>query len=115
MRKCPPQEEKDDSLPPLSLTLVSSGLNRDEKENYDLREYTLKVDYRNREYRVTKRINLFLTLYDNLEDHFPSLKMPEVPDLFITYPDDRSALKQEGIYANDYTDALILLLQFFCK
>ena len=114
MKIWPPQQEMGLSLPPLKLKLVSSNLTTDEKDGYKLREYVIEVDYRKREYKVTKRINLFLGLYDSLEDHFPSLKMPDVPELFELHWDDRHLLKEEGVYADDFSDPIIELLKFFC-
>lgn len=102
-------------LPPLDVNFVNSRIKTDENDAYRYREYEIKVDYRDQVYTIKKRINLFLTLYDNLEQHFPSLQMPTVPELFESYPEDRQLLKEEGVYSYDFTGSMTELLQYFCQ
>lgn len=118
MKKWPTQEDSIFSvagLPPLDVNFVNSRIKTDENDAYRYREYEIKVDYRDQVYTIKKRINLFLTLYDNLEQHFPSLQMPTVPELFESYPEDRQLLKEEGVYSYDFTGSMTELLQYFCQ
>ncbi|CAI2378647.1 unnamed protein product [Moneuplotes crassus] len=114
LTKCP-SLQTDSSLPPLKVELTNSNIRCDEIDGYSYREYILNVDYRGKEYKIRPRINLFLRLYDSLDDHFPSLKFPEVPEIFALHPEDRQAYKEAGHYANDLSEDLQGLLLFFCK
>jgi len=115
MKKCPRSEESfaTQSLPPIKVEISHSNTFIDEVDCYRYREYELSIEYRETNYRIKRGLILFLTLYDNLEDHFPSLRMPKVPEVFETHPDDRKYLKEEGVYAEDITGPLQVLMQFF--
>lgn len=118
MKICPPQSEVymlQKRLPPLKLDFQGMAVKTDAQNDYEYSEYEIVVEYRNRKYKIFKKINLFLTLYDNLEQHFPGLQLPPVPDLFNAYPDERSLLKEEGVYAYDYSESMVKLLQFFSQ
>ena len=115
MQVCPPQEDPFlMQQKPLNLEILEVKKLTDEEMGYAYCEYEIGVDYRERNYVVRKKINLFLTLYDNLEQHFPGLQMPQVPEIFNTYGDDRQQLKEEGFYAENYSEELSKLLNFFC-
>lgn len=118
MLTCPPEQDSFMSgshLPPLHLDLQSMKIVHDTENDYKYSEYTILVNYRSKNYQITKKINLFLTLYDSLETHFPGLALPAVPDLFLAYPDERGLLKEEGVYAYDYSESLEKMLQTFSQ
>ena len=103
------------SAPQIKLDFLSSKTKFDPKDGYKFREYEIKVNYRDKTYIITKKINLFLTLYDNLEQHFPGIQLPQVPDVFESLPEDRALLKEEGVYGYDYSGSMKELLTFFCN
>jgi len=102
------------ALSPLNLDFLSVNILMDEDNDYDYSEYEISVSYRNKTYTIFKKINLFISLYDTLESHFPGIQMPPVPDVFNGDDIERQEMKQDGMYAEDYIDSLTKLMQFYC-
>ena len=116
IKSCPPKENPfgtQNTLPPLKVEFISFDVNSDLEKNYVYGEYELEVYYRDTSYRIFKKINLFISLVDNLEQHFPGLTIPPMPDLFFADDEERSEMKEEGVYAEDYTSILRNLMHFF--
>ena len=116
VKSCPPKESPfgaQNTLIPLKIDFISFDVNSDLEKNYVYGEYELEINYRDVSYNVIKKINLFIGLVDNLEQHFPGLTIPPLPDVFFADDDERAEMKEEGIYAEDYTEILKNLMHFF--
>ena len=84
IKKCPPQEEQfglQQNLIPLKVEFKRWMTKIDEEKDYEYSEYELYIFYRNIKYRISKKINLFISLVENLEQHFPGMIIPQLPDI----------------------------------
>lgn len=117
VKTCPPQQENKFSLHqqliPLNIEIVSADVKSNDDENYEYSEYELNVSYRGISYQITKKINLFIGLFDSLDQHFPGLQMPPLPDIFNASDEERGQMKEDGMYSMDYSESLQNLLNCF--